>query len=143
MANILLVDDDSSVLLTLAIALRRYGHSVTMAGDGPKALDQLQQRSFQFLVSDVRMPDISGFELARRARRLPQPPRVILTSAYSNLGTTNAIVEAFLQKPIDIAQLDALLHRPPPAPNGPEARASNSDTHDGQTPFRPLFSTGR
>ncbi|MBV9470820.1 MAG: response regulator, partial [Abitibacteriaceae bacterium] len=85
MANVLLVDDDGSVLLTLAIALRRYGHTVTVACDGNQALLHLKRHQFAYLVSDIRMPGMSGIELASRARRLAHPPRVILTSAYSNV----------------------------------------------------------
>ncbi len=141
MADILLVDDDGSVLLTLAIALRRLGHSVTMVSDAQKALDYLQLRHFEFLVSDVRMPGISGFELARQAHDMSQPPRVILTSAYSNIGTPDSVVEAFLQKPIDIAYLNELLHRPPPAPNSTSNRVP-SHSHDAPKRLRPLFSAG-
>lgn len=141
MADILLVDDDGSVLLTVAIALRRLGHSVTMVSDAQKALDHLQSRRFEFMVSDVRMPGISGFDLARQARNMPQPPRVILTSAYSNIGTPDSIVEAFLQKPVDIAQLNELLHHPPPAPNNIGNRPPNH-LHEAPKRLRPLFSIG-
>lgn len=114
MADILLVDDDGNVLLTLAIALRRRGHEVTIASDGARALEHLQKTNFQFLVSDIRMPGMSGFELARAARSLPNPPRIILTSAYSNIGTPDGLAEAFIQKPVDISRLDELFNQSPP-----------------------------
>jgi DNA-binding NtrC family response regulator len=114
MADILLVDDDGNVLLTLAIALRRRGHAVTMASDASRALEHLNKAHFQFLVSDIRMPGMSGFDLARAARSLPHPPRIILTSAYSNIGTPDGLAEAFIQKPVDITSLDDLLHHDPP-----------------------------
>ena len=106
MAEVLLVDDDDNVLLTLAIALTRRGHNVTKVSDGQKALEVLQRQQFQFLVSDVRMPGMSGFDLARRAHDLSRPPRVILTSAYSNIGMPDGFIEAFMQKPVDITRLD-------------------------------------
>lgn len=119
MADILLVDDDGNVLLTMAIALRRRGHTVTMASDGARAIEHLQKTNFQFLVSDVRMPGMSGFDLARVARSLSNPPRIILTSAYSNIGTPDigtpdGLAEAFIQKPVDVSILDELLHRGAP-----------------------------
>ena len=116
MADILLVDDDGNVLLTMAIALRRRGHNVTMASDGARAIEHLQNSRFHFLVSDIRMPGMSGFDLAREARALPQPPRVILTSAYANIDTPDGLAEAFIQKPVDISCLDDLLHKAPPMP---------------------------
>src|SRR4028118_1157763 len=102
MADVLLVDDNGSVLLTLAIALRRYGHSVTCAGDARLALNHLQRHHFGFLISDVRMAGMSGIELATQARQLSHPPRIILMSAYSNIEAHEGIAEAFLRKPIDI-----------------------------------------
>ncbi|HEY0074063.1 MAG TPA: response regulator [Abditibacteriaceae bacterium] len=114
MADILLVDDDGNVLLTMAIALQRKGHTVTMASDGARAVEHLQKTNFQFLVSDVRMPGMSGFDLARVARSLAHPPRIILTSAYSNIGTPDGLAEAFIQKPVDVSVLDELLHHTAP-----------------------------
>ncbi|HEX8832582.1 MAG TPA: response regulator [Abditibacteriaceae bacterium] len=109
MADILLVDDNGSVLLTLAIALRRRGHHVAVAATGTDALAQLESHDFDFLVSDVRMPGMSGIELATHARTMAKPPRVILTSAYSNIESHEGLAEAFLRKPIDTDQLHALL----------------------------------
>lgn len=109
MAKILLVDDNGSVLLTLAIALRRRGHEVSVATDGITALQELKTNEFDFLVSDVRMPGMSGVELANAAHDLPHTPRIILTSAYSSIEGREGLAEAFLRKPIDTEQLDSLL----------------------------------
>lgn len=141
MANVLLVDDDGSVLLTLAIALRRYGHTVTVACDGDQALLHLKRHQFGYLVSDVRMPGMSGIELATRARRLANPPRVILTSAYSNIQMRAGMAEAFLQKPIDTERLNALLSADPdtqsdqPNANLPAA----PDPTPSRNPMRPTL----
>jgi len=109
MADVLLVDDDGSLLLTLAIALRRQGHIVTVACDAEQAIAQLKRRSFTFLISDVRMPGMSGTELALQARRLAPTLRVILTSALPNIPFREGAIEAFLQKPIEPESLNKLL----------------------------------
>lgn len=109
MADVLLVDDDGSLLLTLAIALRRKGHTVTVACNAEQALLHLQRHHFDFLISDVRMPGMSGTELAMQARRLRPSLRVILTSALSNLPLHEGAIEAFLQKPIEPELLSQLL----------------------------------
>ena len=110
MAKILLVDDDGSVLLTLAIALRRRGHDVTVASDAQQALAQLRRHSFDFLISDVRMPGLSGLELASRVQDMAHPPRVILTSAYPFIEGRENVSEAFLPKPLDVQQLNEHLN---------------------------------
>ena len=109
MADVLLVDDNSSILLTLAIALRRRGHIVTVSTEGEDALQRLQKTHFDVLISDVRMPGMSGIQLAAQVQQLPDPPHIILTSAYSTLEARAGLAEAFLRKPIDIGQLDAIL----------------------------------
>lgn len=142
MAEVLLVDDDGSVLLTLAIALRRQGHSITVAGDAFQAMTHLKKSRFDFLISDVRMPGISGLELAARARTLPAPPRVILTSAYPFVEDRHSVSEAFLQKPIDVHLLSEYLNSqrprgsgspaPAPAPPAPAHEAGPSATQHPQ-----------
>lgn len=108
MAQILLVDDDTNVLLTMAIALRRQGHHVTVAQNGWQALNILRQESFGFLISDVKMPGMTGVELAKRAHDLEHPPRVILTSAQ-DVELTAGIAEAFIPKPVDVSELNRFL----------------------------------
>jgi CheY-like chemotaxis protein len=108
MAQILLVDDDTNVLLTLAIALRRAGHTVTVAQNGCQAINLLRRHTFSFLISDVKMPGMSGVELAQMAHNLNDPPRVILTSAL-DLEIGEGLVDAFMPKPIDVALLNEVL----------------------------------
>lgn len=117
MANVLLVDDNESLLLTLSIALRRHGHVVATAPDAMQALALLKTRDFDFLLTDVRMPGMSGVELADQARDLPHPPLIILTSAYSNLDIRND-ADAFLRKPLDIDHLLSLLKKTHPSRAG-------------------------
>jgi CheY-like chemotaxis protein len=108
MAQILLVDDDTNVLLTLAIALRRQGHTVTIAQNGWQALNLLRRQQFTVLISDVKMPGMTGVELAERAHHLPDPPRVILTSALE-VELAEGVAEAFVPKPVDVAFLNQVL----------------------------------
>lgn len=116
MSSILLVDDDSSVLLTLSIALKRCGYDVTVAGTGQQALDYIESRKFDVMISDIRMPGMSGLELAALVQNHENPPRIILTSAHydSSLTPNSAqIAEAFMQKPIEIDMLCQQLNKKP------------------------------
>ena len=131
MASILLVDDDSSVLLTSSIALRRCGHEVTSACDGLQALNHLRRQKFDVVVSDIRMPGMSGLELAARIQALPQSPRIVLTSAHYDANTEPnpaAIADAFLQKPLDISALCEILE-PTPHMNAPRPHAMRRVTN--------------
>ena len=116
MSSILLVDDDSSVLLTLSIALKRCGYDVTVAGTGQQALDYIESRKFDVMISDIRMPGISGLELAAIVQNMENPPRIILTSAHydPSLSPNPAqIAEVFMQKPIEIDALCEQLNKKP------------------------------
>ena len=104
MAHILLVDDDTNVLLTLAIALRRRGHEVTVAQNGWQALNLLRREAFEFLISDVKMPGMTGIELAERASDLPNTPIIVLTSAL-DINIEDVPAQHFLPKPLDVAKL--------------------------------------
>jgi len=108
MAHILLVDDDTNVLLTLAIALRRQKHEVTIAQNGWEALGLLKQKTFDFLISDVSMPGMSGIELAQRTQKMSTAPIVILTSAL-DVEASETVARHFLPKPVDVAQLNEVL----------------------------------
>ena len=108
MAQVLLVDDDTNVLLTLAIALRRQGHIVTVAQNGWQALNLLCRQPFSFLIFDVKMPGMTGVELAARAHDFPNPPRIRLTSALE-VELNEGVVEVFMPKPVDVVQLNNVL----------------------------------
>lgn len=108
MAHILLVDDDTNVLLTLAIALRRQKHAVTVAQNGWQALNILSHQTFDFLISDVSMPGMNGIELAERAKSMPTAPIVILTSALDVEASEN-VARHFMPKPVDVVQLNEVL----------------------------------
>jgi len=108
MAQVLLVDDDTNVLLTLAIALRRQGHIVTVAQNGWQALSILGREHFAFLISDVKMPGMTGIELAVRVHALPDAPLIILTSALE-VDISGGIAEHFLPKPVDVSRLHQVL----------------------------------
>lgn len=109
MAHILLVDDDTNVLLTLAIALRRGGHEVTVAQNGWQALNLLRRGDFEFLISDVKMPGMTGIELAQRAHDLPNAPVIVLTSAL-DIDIEDSPAQHFMPKPLDVARLHEVLH---------------------------------
>jgi CheY-like chemotaxis protein len=128
MSRLLLVDDDESARLTLAIALRRRGFDVATAADGFAAMEMLRRERFPWVIADVRMPGMSGVELASQINLLCADTRTVLISAYKmDKPLCEFGVEAFLEKPIDVAALlKALRHD-----NGSCARAETFATARG------------
>ncbi len=125
--DLLLVEDKDSLRRLLTQALEGSVWAVRAVADPQEALRALEAQPFHVLVTDLRLPGMSGLELIRRARRLHPGLRVVLMSAF---GEPKDIVEAmrlgaddFLPKPFDLDTFLALLDRlralvgaPPPDP---------------------------
>jgi CheY-like chemotaxis protein len=101
---ILLVDDDEAVRETSAEMLQELGYTVVQATSGHAALGVLDQHDgVEVMVTDVRMPGMSGLELSDIAARRFRDLRVILISGYF---LPQPINRRFLQKPFRIRELD-------------------------------------
>jgi len=113
--DILVVDDEPQMLIALNETLRRKGYSVTTAGSGHEALCRLREKHYRLVITDMRMPEISGIDLLKKVRSAtPQTP-VILLTAY---GTIQSAVDAmrigafdYLLKPFSSESLEAVVHR--------------------------------
>jgi two-component system response regulator PilR (NtrC family) len=91
LAHILVVDDELSMRQMLSIALRREGYQVTAVDDGRAALAALEDRQVDMVVTDVRMPEFSGVDLLREAKRVDPSISVIMMTAY---GSKETVLEA-------------------------------------------------
>lgn len=102
--TLLLVDDEDSILSSLRRLLRREAYQIVTANGGQAGLDELARSRVDVIVSDQRMPGMSGVEFLRRAKELyPDTVRIVL-SGYADLQSiTDAINEGaiykFLSKP--------------------------------------------
>ncbi len=110
---ILLVDDDTRLLRLLALRLESEGYAVAVASSAPEALQQLGELRPQFVLADLRLPDIDGFELLSRIQgHSPGLPVAILT-AHGDIPdavrATQAGAVDFLTKPVDRDRLLACI----------------------------------
>jgi len=79
-ANILIVDDDAAVQITIRLLLERAGHHVTVAGDGRKGLALFETSQFDLLFLDIFMPGMDGLETMRHIRaQQPAIPIVVIS----------------------------------------------------------------
>ena len=101
---ILLVDDDDDVRETSADMLGELGYEVIQASNGPQALEILDARpDLEVMVTDIRMPGMSGFELSDLARGRRESLKIIFVSGYF---TPQKMQRRFLQKPFRTHELD-------------------------------------
>jgi CheY-like chemotaxis protein len=80
---LIVVDDDDAVRVLLEELLLDRGYDVITAQDGAEGLDQIQREPrLSLLITDIRMPGIDGWELARRAREMRADLKVIYITGY-------------------------------------------------------------
>lgn len=103
--NILIVDDDLSILEVLEARLGAAGFVVTKATSGQEALEILQKREIDLLVSDIKMPEMSGLQLQARAITMFPNLPIILLTAYGTIPDAVDAVKGgatdYLTKPFD------------------------------------------
>ena len=82
---VLIVDDEESVLDAVSIFLEDEGYDVYLAADGERALEAFEAVKPYAVVTDFRMPCISGIELMRRIRSLNHHVPILIMTAYGSL----------------------------------------------------------
>ena len=87
MARLLVVDDEKSLCQLLEIAFRQDGHIVETVSSGKAALTKLASQVYDLIVSDIRMPDLTGIELLEEVRAGRNPAAFILITAVPTVST--------------------------------------------------------
>ncbi|WP_117196140.1 response regulator [Rhizobium terrae] len=83
MAKILITEDEDSLRMFVARALRLDGHETHEAGDGAEGLEKLNQGPFDLLLSDIRMPVMDGIELVHKASARFPDLKILLMTGYA------------------------------------------------------------
>ncbi len=105
MADVLLVDDEKSVRSTLSVFLQKSGYKVAEAANGEDATEKLKQRSYDLVITDLKMKPMGGLEVLQVVKKINPLTEVVVMTAY---GTVESGVEAmklgaydYIQKPFD------------------------------------------
>jgi DNA-binding NtrC family response regulator len=111
--TIMVVDDDVALADGLADVLDAKGYNVSVANDGFKALELVNQHILDIALMDIRMPQMNGVETFRRIKAIRPQMKVIMMTAYS---AENLVDEAMqegakevINKPINLDRLIALI----------------------------------
>ncbi len=114
MANLLVVDDDSDIVQVLKMGLLKNGFLVDAFTNPEDALQTFKANaeSYCLMLSDVRMPQLSGIQLARKVKEINSDVKVILMTAFEIRDSEfskvfpSTQVDGFVQKPIGIKELN-------------------------------------
>jgi two-component system response regulator PilR (NtrC family) len=87
MARLLVVDDERSLCQLLEIAFRKRGHGVETVMSGQAAKKRMESQVYDLIISDIRMPDLTGIELLQYARETRNPAGFILITAVPTMST--------------------------------------------------------
>ena len=121
MPRVLVVDDDPDVAAALTDVLTLEGYTVTVASDGPEALEQVKEARPDVVLLDVKLPTMNGLEVLVCLRSLAPEVGVVMVSGIYDEGTIRAALTLgaidYLVKPIKLQDLersmkDSLARRP-------------------------------
>ncbi|MGH7387946.1 MAG: response regulator [Candidatus Rokuibacteriota bacterium] len=133
--RVLVVEDESHVRSMLCDLLAMWGCRADSVPSATQGLDLLEHSAYDLLLTDFRMPEMTGVELVERVRtRDPRLSVIMLTASAADLDATGRRLGfTLLRKPLQIEGLKAALHealdRPPAA--APVAAAPAAVAHDG------------
>jgi two-component system response regulator PilR (NtrC family) len=148
MPTILIVDDEPNIIQILEIVLLDEGMEVLASDSGRKALDILKEKEVDVVISDIRMPDLSGVGLLREAKQFAPDAVFIMITAFA--GTETAIEALqhgafdYITKPFRMEDLRSIVHRAlkKKQSRAPELLSSstNLEAEQGQKLFQALQS---
>ena len=113
--KILVVDDEEIMLKLACDALRSQGHQVTGTSRPMEALDKLRHEKFDFILTDIKMPEMDGMELIQSAHQLDPSMGAIFMTGYASLDTAKRAIQEgaydYILKPFDLQEIRSAVVR--------------------------------
>jgi len=114
-ATILVVDDEKFIVEAISRHLSESGHKMEGLVDSTKALESIQNNDFDLVITDLRMPGMSGIDLARAVHDKAADTQVIILTGYATLDSAiesiSLDVYSYLNKPFDLRELGQVVER--------------------------------
>lgn len=113
--RILLIDDDKTALDGLVKILSHDGYAVSGALSGYEALNLLSRKSFDIIVTDMKLPGMGGLSLIHEVRKKEEPVAIVVITAYSSVKTAVEAIKCgaddYLTKPVNVEELELVLEK--------------------------------
>jgi two-component system, NtrC family, nitrogen regulation response regulator NtrX len=109
MANILIIDDERAIRKTLGEILSYEGYKIDEAGDGEEGLKRFNEKSYDVVICDIKMPKVDGIEFLEKAKAINPDIPIIMVSGHGNIDTAVEAVKKgafdYVSKPPDLNRL--------------------------------------
>ena len=113
--RILVVDDEASHRKMIEAVLSAEGYEVAQAEDGRAAISAIEDRFYDLIIMDVRMPNVDGIEALQKIKHISPDIPIIIMTAYASVGTAVEALKSgaydYLIKPLDIDELKILVDK--------------------------------
>lgn len=113
--KILVVDDDSSIRNMLSIVLKKNGYNVVCSETSEAALKKLKNETFDMIITDIKMPGISGIDLLKKIKTIhPEIPVIMITAFASANDAVEAMklgAEDYITKPFNLDELKLIIEK--------------------------------
>ena len=113
--KILVVDDEEIMLKLACDALRSQGHQVIGSSGALEALDKLKNEKFDFILTDIKMPEMDGMELIQSAHKMDPSMGAIFMTGYASLDTAKRAIQEgaydYILKPFDLQEIRSAVAR--------------------------------
>lgn len=113
--KVLVIDDENSILKTFRMRLSKWGHEIFLASDGAAGLKILSEENCQVVITDLKMPGISGSELVGYLRRDHPEVEIIVITGFASVESAVEMMKAgvydFLVKPLNFNHVKIILDK--------------------------------
>lgn len=115
MEKILIIDDDESIRKTITNYLKRQGYEVYSAADGSSGTEIARDEQVDLVISDIRMPGMSGMDVLEKVKAMDEHIQVILITAHDDMHSTVMAMQKgaydYIEKPLEIERLKIAVKR--------------------------------
>src|SRR5262245_15246358 len=113
--RVLVIDDEPLHADTVADSLQRVGYECTVATSGTAGAKKIDQEEFDLIITDLRMADLDGLAVLRKAKQEQPDAEVILITGHGDIKTAVQALQQgaahYLQKPVDLAELRTIVDK--------------------------------